>query len=59
MIINLSLNYFNFLLQNTRIYDIIYNDLLWEDLPDSYDYVSVENYRQQILNYIYQTYSAA
>jgi len=45
--------------QALSIINVLIRDLLWADLPDSYDYVSLGNYRQQIFNYIYQTYPAA
>lgn len=45
--------------ETQSIINVLIRDLLWADLPDSYDDVAVENYRQQIFNYIYQAYPAA
>lgn len=45
--------------ETKSIINVLIRDLLWTDLPDSYDDADVENYRQQIFNYVYQTYPAA
>lgn len=45
--------------ETQSIINVLIRDLLWADLPDSYDDVALENYRQQIFNYIYQAYPAA
>ncbi len=38
---------------------VLIRDLLWENLPESYDDTAIASYRQQIYEYIYQTYPAA
>lgn len=45
--------------ETQSIISVLIRDLLWADLPDSYDDKAVANYRQQIFEYIYQTYPAA
>ncbi|MBQ4618121.1 MAG: type I restriction endonuclease subunit R [Clostridia bacterium] len=46
--------------EETRsIVSVLIRDILWADLPESYDDVAVANYRQQIYEYVYQTYPAA
>ena len=34
-------------------------DILWKELPDTYDEKAIASYRQQIYEYIYETYPAA
>lgn len=34
-------------------------DLLWAELPESYDDVAIADYRQQIYEYVYNAYPAA
>ena len=45
--------------ETQSIISVLIRDLLWADLPDSYDDKAVANYRQRIFEYIYQTYPAA
>ncbi len=46
--------------EETRsIISVLIRDLLWENLPESYDDPSIAAYRQQIYEYVYQTYPAA
>ncbi len=45
--------------ETCSIISVLIRDLLWENLPDSYDDTIVSAYRQQIYEYIYQTYPAA
>lgn len=45
--------------ETQSIISVLIRDLLWADLPDSYDDKAVADYRQQIFEYIYQTYPAA
>ena len=44
--------------ETQSIISVLIRDLLWADLPDSYDDKAVADYRQQIFEYIYQTYPA-
>ena len=46
--------------EETRsIISVMIRDLLWEELPESYDDVSVSNYRERIYEYVYSAYPAA
>lgn len=45
--------------ETQSIISVLIRDLLWADLPDRYDDNAVANYRQQIFEYVYQTYPAA
>lgn len=45
--------------ETQSIISVLIRDLLWADLPDSYDDKAVADYRQRIFEYIYQTYPAA
>lgn len=38
--------------------DNLIRDTLWEELPSSYDEVSISHYRQQIYEYVYTRYSS-
>lgn len=45
--------------ETQSIISVLIRDLLWADLPESYDDASIANYRQQIYEYVYSTYPAA
>lgn len=46
--------------EETRsIISVLIRDLLWSDLPNSYDDNAIATYRQQIYEYVYNTYPAA
>ena len=46
--------------EETRsIISILIRDLLWADLPESYEDETIVNYRQLIYEYVYNTYPAA
>ncbi len=45
--------------ETCSIISVLIRDLLWENLPESYDDTSIASYRQQIYEYVYQTYPAA
>ena len=45
--------------ETQSIISVMIRDLLWAELPETYDDIAVGNYRQQIYEYIYQTYPAA
>ena len=45
--------------ETQSIISVLIRDLLWADLPDSYDDKAVADYCQQIFEYIYHTYPAA
>ena len=45
--------------ETQSIISVLIRDLLWQDLPESYEDTAIENYRQRIYEYIYQTYPAA
>ncbi len=46
--------------EETRsIISVLIRDLLWADLPESYDDSAIATYRQQIYEYVYQAYPAA
>lgn len=38
--------------------DNLIRDILWSELPECYDELSISNYRQQIYGYVYTRYSA-
>ncbi len=45
--------------ETQSIISVLIRDLLWEDLPESYDDSAIANYRQQIYEYVYNAYPAA
>ena len=45
--------------ETQSIISVLIRDLLWADLPDSYDDNAIATYRQQIYEYVYNTYPAA
>ena len=46
--------------QETKaIVDNLIRDILWEELPESYDEITISQYRQQIYEYVYMRYKAA
>lgn len=45
--------------ETQSIISVLIRDLLWSDLPDSYDDSAIATYRQQIYEYVYNTYPAA
>lgn len=45
--------------ETQSIISVLIRDLLWKDLPDSYDDNAITAYRQQIYEYVYNTYPAA
>lgn len=45
--------------ETQSIISVLIRDLLWEDLPESYDDNAIANYRQQIYEYVYNAYPAA
>lgn len=46
--------------QETKaIVDNLIRDILWEELPDSYDEISISQYRQRIYEYVYTRYKVA
>ena len=45
--------------ETQSLVSILIRDLLWEELPESYSDTVIANYRQQIFEYVYQTYPAA
>lgn len=45
--------------ETQSIISVMIRDLLWSELPESYDDVSVANYRNLIFEYVYNTYPAA
>ncbi len=45
--------------ETCSIISVLIRDLLWENLPESYDDPSIASYRQQIYEYVYQNYPAA
>ena len=45
--------------ETQSIISVMIRDLLWEELPDSYDDAAVSTYRNQIFEYVYNTYPAA
>ena len=43
--------------QETKaVVDTLIRDTLWNELPESYDEISISNYRQRIYQYVYQRY---
>ena len=43
--------------QETKaVIDTLIRDTLWNELPESYDEISISNYRQRIYQYVYQRY---
>ena len=45
--------------ETQSIISVLIRDLLWADLPESYDDNAIATYRQQIYEYVYNTYPAA
>ena len=45
--------------ETQSIISVLIRDLLWAELPNSYDDNAVSNYSQQIYEYVYNTYPAA
>ena len=45
--------------ETQSIISVLIRDLLWEDLPESYDDNAIATYRQQIYEYVFNTYPAA
>lgn len=45
--------------ETQSIISVMIRDILWANLPDSYDDNSIANYRQNIYEHIYNTYPAA
>lgn len=45
--------------ETCSIISVLIRDLLWADLPDSYNDNDIATYRQQIYEYVYNTYPAA
>lgn len=45
--------------ETQSIISVLIRDLLWADLPESYDDNEIANYRQRIYEYVYNTYPAA
>ncbi|MEE1126546.1 MAG: type I restriction endonuclease subunit R [Acutalibacteraceae bacterium] len=45
--------------ETQSIISVLIRDLLWQDLPESYDDKSISDYRQRIYEYVYETYPAA
>ena len=45
--------------ETQSIISVLIRDLLWANLPDSYDDNAIATYRQQIYEYVYNTYPAA
>ena len=45
--------------ETQSIISVMICDLLWADLPESYADTAITNYRQQIFEYVYNTYPAA
>ena len=39
--------------------DNLIRDTLWEELPESYDEISISGYRQRIYEYVYTRYKEA
>lgn len=46
-------------IRNGKIISVMIRDLLWAELPESYDDVAIADYRQQIYEYVYNAYPAA
>ncbi len=45
--------------ETQSIISVLIRDILWADLPESYDISSVDRYRQRLFEYVYNTYPAA
>ena len=45
--------------ETQSIISVMIRDILWANLPESYDDNSIANYRQNIYEHIYNTYPAA
>ena len=45
--------------ETQSIISVMIRDLLWAELPESYDDVAIADYRQQIYEYVYNAYPAA
>ena len=45
--------------ETQSIISVMIRDLLWAELPESYDDIAIAHYRQQIYEYVYQVYPAA
>lgn len=45
--------------ETQSIISVLIRDLLWAELPDSYDDYAIADYRQKIFEYVYNTYPAA
>ena len=45
--------------ETQSIISVMIRDLLWSNLPESYDDNSIAIYRQNIYEYVYNTYPAA
>ena len=45
--------------ETQSIISVLIRDLLWADLPESYDDNAISDYRQRIYEYVYNTYPAA
>jgi len=45
--------------ETQSIISVMIRDLLWAQLPESYDDIAVSEYRNQIFEYVYNTYPAA
>lgn len=45
--------------ETQSIIRVMIRDLLWAELPESYDDIAIADYRQQIYEYVYNAYPAA
>ena len=45
--------------ETQSIISVMIRDLLWAELPESYDDASIANYRQKIYEHVYNVYPAA
>ena len=45
--------------ETQSIVSVLIRDLLWSELPESYDDAAIDNYRQAIYEHIYNNYPAA
>ena len=45
--------------ETQSIISVMIRDLLWAELPESYDDISIANYRQKIYEHVYNVYPAA
>ena len=58
--INDSDSYVKFFLEETKAaVDNLIRDILWSELPESYDEISISEYRQKIYEYVYTRYKEA